>query len=167
MHFRLIEPADLSEIIDVRSSTRENPFSRESLRAHGITEETTAERLRTTHRGWVCEQASKIVGFAIGDGKTGELWVIAVLPEFEGQGVGSQLLALAEGWLWSKGHAEIWLWTSSDPKKRAYSFYSKRDWYVSETNGDISYMRKRRPNHSTEPTPPAGTSAAEHPPRQP
>lgn len=32
---------------------------------------------------------------------------------------------------------------------------------------DIYYYGDEEPNHSTEPTSPAGTSAAEHPPRQP
>jgi GNAT superfamily N-acetyltransferase len=118
MRLRPIEPQDLSEIIEVRSSTRENAFSRTALRELGITEKSTAELLCTTHRGWLCEESGKIVGFAIGDGKTGELWVIAVLPDFEAKGVGSRLLETTEAWLWSLGWTELWLWTSSDLKKR-------------------------------------------------
>lgn len=62
---RPIEPRDLSDVIAVRGATRENPFSREALRNLGITEESTAELLRTTHRGWLCEVDGRIVGFAI------------------------------------------------------------------------------------------------------
>src|SRR5579859_2045192 len=101
MKLRAIESRDLSEIIEVRGATRENPFSRDALRKIGVTEESLAEMLRTTHRGWLSEEEERIIGFAIGDGKTGELWVIAVLPEFEGRGVGSRLLAMVEEWLWS------------------------------------------------------------------
>src|SRR5688572_29968462 len=101
MRARPIESKDLKEIFDLRAATRENPLSREDLRRMGITEESTAEVLRTTHRGWLCDEAGRIVGFAIGDGKTGELSVIAVLPEFEGRGVGSRLLEDVEAWLWS------------------------------------------------------------------
>lgn len=151
MKLRLIESQDLAEIIDLRAATRENPFSREALRELGVTEESTAELLRTTHRGWLCEE-EKIVGFSIGDGKTGELWVVAVLPDFEGRGIGSQLTERAEEWLWSLGWQELWLWTSSDPQKRAFTFYSKRGWYVAETKGDILYMKKKRPNQISEPT---------------
>ena len=143
MKFRAIESNDLPAIFDVRASTRENPFSREALWEIGITEESTAELLRTTHRGWLCEAEKEIVGFAVGDGKTGELWVIAVLPEYEGKGIGSELLAKVEAWLHSLGWKEIWLWTSSDPKKRAFSFYSKRGWSVSERKAEIVHMKKQ------------------------
>ena len=146
MTFRLIQPEDLSEIIDVRASTRENPISRATLRDAGITEASTAELLRTTHRGWLCEVSGRIVGFAIGDGKTGELWVIAILPDFEGRGIGSRLMDAVEGWLWSRGWPELWLWTSADPKLRAFTFYAKRGWAVTETKDDVVYMKKPRPN---------------------
>ena len=146
MTLRSIEPQDLGESIDLRASTRENPISRTALRNLGITEESTVELLRTTHRGWLCEEAGRIVGFAIGDGKTGELWVVAVLPDFEGSGVGSQLTERVEEWLWSLGWQELWLWTSPDPTKRAFTFYSKRGWHVAETKDDILYMKKKRPN---------------------
>jgi GNAT superfamily N-acetyltransferase len=152
MKYRLIEERDLSAIIDVRAATRENPFSREELRNLGVTEETTAQMLRTTHQGWLCEDAGRIVGFSIGDGKTGECWVIAVLPEFEGRGIGSRLLALVEAWLWSRDWGAIWLWTSSDPQRRAYAFYLHRGWTITETKGKIIYMKKKKPNHDMKPT---------------
>ncbi len=147
MKFRLIESPDLSELIELRASTRENPLSREALRKLGITEESIAERLRATHRGWLCEEGNRITGFAIGDGKTGELWVIAVLSDFEGRGIGSRLIELVEGWLWSLGWQELWLWTSADPMKRAFAFYAKRGWHVTETKGDIVTMKKRSPTN--------------------
>jgi GNAT superfamily N-acetyltransferase len=144
MNFRPIELPDQAEIIAVRAATRENPLSREQLRELGMAEESTAELLGTTHRGWLCETENRIVGFAIGNGKTGELWVIAVLPDFEGAGIGSRLLESVEAWWWSQGWPEIWLWTSSDPQKRAFSFYLKRGWTVSKTKEDIVFMGKNR-----------------------
>ncbi len=144
MNIRGIESTDLPEIIEVRGLTRENPFSRDDLRKLGITEESVAEMLRITHRGWLCELDGKIVGFAMGDGKIGEFWVIAVLPEFEGRGIGSQLLAAIEGWLSSEGWSEFWLWTSSDKNRRAFGFYTRHGWIVSKTKADIVYMKKKR-----------------------
>jgi GNAT superfamily N-acetyltransferase len=151
MNFRPIEPPDLPELIELRASTRENALSREALRELGITEESTAGLLRTTHRGWLCEEAGRIVGFAIGDGRTGELWVIAVLPGFEGKGVGSQLLQPVEAWLWSLGWDELWLWTSPDRRKRAFAFYQRHGWQVSELKEDRLYMKKRKPGLSSGP----------------
>ena len=144
MKLRLIEPTDLSEVFDVRAATRENPFSREVLRDLGITEESTAALLRTTHRGWLSEEHGKITGFAIGDGHAGELWVMAVLPDYEGRGIGTRLLHRVEDWLWSLGWTELWLWTSSDQKKRAFSFYTKCGWTVSKIEGEILYMKKKK-----------------------
>jgi GNAT superfamily N-acetyltransferase len=144
MNFRLIEAKDLSELIDLRGATRENEISREGLRGIGITEESTTELLRTTHRGWLCEAEGKIVGFSIGDGKTGELWVIAVLPAFERKGIGSQLLVLVEDWRWSLDWKELWLWTNPDPKMRAFAFYLHRGWSASETKDGQLYMKKRK-----------------------
>eukprot|EP01031_Cornospumella_fuschlensis_P052724 gene52724-64425_t len=143
MTLRLIEPEDLPELITIRASTRENAISREALREMGITEESTTERLRTTHRGWLCEDGARAVGFAIGDGATGELWVIAVLPEFEGKGVGSRLLEAVEGWLGSLGWQELWLWTSADSETRALAFYLRRGWTVSEIREDVVVMKKK------------------------
>jgi len=146
MKFRQVEPNDLPSLFAIRAATQENPLSREALRELGITEESTAVLLRTTHRGWLSEEDGKITGFAIGDGKTGELWVIAVLPEFAGRGIGSHLLRLAEDWLWSLGWKELWLWTSAEQTKRAFSFYTKHGWTVAKIEGDVLYMKKGRPD---------------------
>jgi ribosomal protein S18 acetylase RimI-like enzyme len=145
MSIRAIEAQDLSELIDLRASTRENPFSRDALRQLGITEESTAALLRITHRGWLWQAGARIAGFAIGDGSNGEITVIAVRPEFEGQGIGSRLLAAVEAWLGSLGWAELWLWTSADAKTRAYGFYGRQGWTVADVKGEIAYFKKRMP----------------------
>jgi GNAT superfamily N-acetyltransferase len=157
--FRLIEEGDLPGLFDLRAVTRENPFSREALRELGITEASTAEKLRTTHRGWLAEVGGRKAGFAIGDGSTGELTVIAVAPGFEGNGIGSRLLKTVEAWLASKGREELWLWTSSDPKARAYSFYLRRGWIVSEARADIVYMRKKMKTSPAMPSSPPDPEA--------
>ncbi len=147
MNYRLIEEKDIDALIDVRAATRENSISREELRRIDVSAESISALLRTTHRGWLCEDVGRIAGFAIGDGKTGEMWVIAILPDYEGKGIGARLLTAVEEWLWSKGWDEIWLWTSSDPQKRAYGFYIRQGWFVAETKEDVIYLRKRKPNH--------------------
>jgi len=146
MTFREINQQDISTLFAIRAATRENPLSRSELQALGITEDSVATMLYTTHRGWLCEAEGKVVGFAMGDGKTGELWVIAVLPAFEGQGIGSRLLEHVEAWLWSLGWPELWLWTSSAPTKRAFTFYLHHGWTISEIKGNLLSMKKTRPN---------------------
>jgi GNAT superfamily N-acetyltransferase len=142
MIFREIEPRDISAIFDVRTATRENTFSRNDLYSLGITEESVKKMLSLTHCGWLCEEADKIIGFSIADGSSGELWVIAVLPDFEGQGIGSRLLSIAEKWLSAQGWPEFWLWTSTDTSLRAYQLYRRHGWRDSEVRGDQLYMKK-------------------------
>jgi GNAT superfamily N-acetyltransferase len=153
MAIRPIEVRDIPELFDIRASTRENAFSREALREMGITEESVASALGSTHCGWLSESEGKKIGFAIGDGSTGEISVIAVLPQFEGQGTGARLLEAVESWLYSLKWPELWLWTSSNPATRAFSFYTKRGWVITEAKRDIVYMKKTAPNQSKDPTP--------------
>jgi GNAT superfamily N-acetyltransferase len=64
----------------------------------------------------------------MGDSTNAELTVIAVLPDYEGRGIGKRLLSEVENWLFSLGHKELWLVTTPDPDLRAYNFYVKRGW---------------------------------------
>ena len=128
MRFHEIAAADLPRLFAIRTAARENPISREGLDAAGITEQTVAVMLATTHRGWLCEIQGQPVGFAIGNGSNGELWVIAVLPEHEGKGIGRALMELTQDWLWSKGWPELWLVTGFDRKARAANLYQKMGW---------------------------------------
>ena len=59
----------------------------------------------------------------MGNKETGEMWVIAVLREYEGRGIGRQLLRLVEEWLYSQGWKEVWLTTDPDENFRAVGFY--------------------------------------------
>lgn len=77
-------------LFDVRVATHENRLTRDELTALGITEATVKLRLSGSYKGWLCEVENKVVGFAMGDRATSEMWVIAVLPEYIGQGIGSQ-----------------------------------------------------------------------------
>lgn len=125
---REIRHADIGRCFDIRTRTRENAVSREGLKLAGITEGSVVALLATTHRGWVGERGGDVVGFSIGDGSNGELWVVAVLPEHEGRGIGTQLVGSAQRWLHALGWAEIWLSTSPDVSTRAYALYRRLGW---------------------------------------
>ena len=89
--------------------------------------------------GWVCSCDARIVGFCIGRADVGEVLVLAVLPEFEGRGIGKALLSLAVDWLRSVNPERIWLAASPDPGTRAYGFYRSRGWRPvgeRDANGD-------------------------------
>jgi hypothetical protein len=73
MIFRQIEPKDISELLKVRVSTRENTMTMEALADMGITPKSTIEALSVNVAGWLCEVSGNIVGFSMGDKNTGEL----------------------------------------------------------------------------------------------
>lgn len=138
--FRDLREQDIEKIFDVRGATRENAISRERLAAMGITPASVAGNLaaRAT-RGWVCSSGSRIVGFCIGESATGEVLVLAVLPQFEGRGIGKTLLSLAVDWLRSFKPTRIWLGASSDPGTRSHGFYRALGWRPvgeKDTHGD-------------------------------
>ncbi|HWB53695.1 MAG TPA: GNAT family N-acetyltransferase [Tepidisphaeraceae bacterium] len=125
---RLMQPADVPHCIWLRTQTTENHWSLQGLHKVGINEESVIQRLATTHRGWVREQGGQIVGFSMADRSNGELWVVAVLPNYEGQGIGTQLVKSAQQWLHESGWPEIWLWTSPNKSTRAYALYRRLGW---------------------------------------
>lgn len=139
---RAMRPEDLGEVFEVRARTWHNPNGAAELTRFGITPASVTAMLTTSHQGWVAEDAERIVGFAMGNKQTGEMWVIAVLPEFEGRGLGRSLLTHVEQWLAAEGWREIWLTTDPDERYRAVGFYRRlgwRDWKME--NGD-RFMKK-------------------------
>jgi len=146
MDIRQITDADVAGLFPVRVATRENALSLEELAGFGITEESVRGMLEAdSHRGWLWEEAGRIVGFAMGNRENGEMWVIALLPAFEGRGIGAQLITRVEDWLWSEGWSEIWLTTDIDPALRAYGFYRKQGWVDHEIRDGLRYMKKLNP----------------------
>lgn len=143
MNFRVIKPDDMGTIFDVRIRTWHNPNGAEELTRMGITPESVCELMQTSHRGWLAEQNNRVVGFSMGNKTTGEMWIIAVLPEYENQGVGKRLLQLVEDWLIAEGCTELWLTTDTDETMRCVGFYRHmgwKDWKIAD--GD-RYMKKR------------------------
>ena len=99
MKIRGIEIEDLPSIFEVRIATWHNPNGAEELTQFGITIESVTKMLEDgSHQGWLCEEDGRIVGFTMGDRTKGEMWVIAVLKEYEGRGIGRALMNEVEAW---------------------------------------------------------------------
>lgn len=146
MQFREIKEKDIPELFTIRTKTRENTLSMDELAQHGITPSSIKEAISKDIKGWLCEIDAKIVGFVMGNKITGEMLVIALLPDYEGLGIGKQLLSIVENWLFSQGHKELWLTTSPNPKIRSNGFYKKLGWFATGVmKGNDELFRKYKP----------------------
>ena len=142
MIIRDIELSDVPALFAVRVATDENRLTRDELTRQGITEVSVRERLLRTLHGWLVEEDGRVVGFSMGDRATGELWVIAVLPDYIQRGIGSELMRRVEAWLAENGCRNLWLTTDLDTRLRAYSFYRHRGWEDWKEEGGMRYLRK-------------------------
>ncbi len=127
--YRLAVPGDAHECLVLRGKTRQNPASEELLRSIGITPESWAENIRSgALPGHVCLVDEDIVGFCFGMRETGEIQVLAVLPDFENLGIGRELLNRTSKELAKLGHTRLFLGCSPDPESRSYGFYRHLGW---------------------------------------
>ena len=142
MTYREIQPDDMDAIFDVRVRTWHNPNGAAEMAQMGITHESVIALMQSSHRGWLAEENGEAVGFAMGDKTSGEMWVIAVLKEFEGRGVGRELLGRVENWLFAEGCDPLWLTTDVDENLRAVGFYRHLGWEDWKFEDGDRFMRK-------------------------
>lgn len=140
---RQATPEDIAGISIVRASVRENLQTPEQLMAMGITPASVAASLTAECRGWVAEHSGRIVAFPIADGEASSIFALFVLPEYEGRGLGGQLLAAAVRWLWDQ-HTDL-IWLTTGPGTRAARFYERAGWRHTATDakGELCFELRR------------------------
>jgi ribosomal protein S18 acetylase RimI-like enzyme len=148
MIFREIGSKDIQDLFEIRLSTEENQVTFEYLAGIGITPKSIADGLAGPLKGWLCEVSEEVVGFSLGNKETGEMMVVAVLPEYENMGIGKKLMELIQDWFWSCGHDEIWLLATADPELRASGFYKKLGWEKAGTSDDGHQILRLHRNKS-------------------
>ena len=127
--YRKAAPNDIAACIELRGRTRENAIPAERLRAMGITLESwTADVADGSLAGYVCMAGSTLAGYCFGARDTGEIVVLALLPQFESRGIGRALLELMVRDLEALGFERLFLGCSSDPATRSYGFYRHLGW---------------------------------------
>lgn len=135
MQFREALITDIPQMSAVRMAVKENALSNPQL----VTEQDYVDYLSQRGKGWVCEVDGKLVGFAIADLVKHNVWALFILPEYEGQGIGRELLIALLDWYYNETHETIWL--STAPDTRAASFY--RSFGFKETdkmpNGELKF----------------------------
>lgn len=127
--FRDARLADVEDLFSIRARTRENAITKEQLASIGITAQSLAEGMNSGRvAGRVCSEGSNVVAFCLGDTATGEVLVLAVLPEYERMGIGRRLLSCVVDRLRAAGCQTLWLAASANPHVRAYGFYRSLGW---------------------------------------
>jgi GNAT superfamily N-acetyltransferase len=122
MLFREATQNDIQQMQVIRHSVKENRLSDPAL----VTDEDCREYITEKGKGWVCEIKGSIVGFAIIDVKSKNIWALFLHPDHEGKGIGSQLQSLMLNWYFKYYTDTIWL--STAPGTRAEGFYKHHGW---------------------------------------
>lgn len=135
--YRPARAEDVAACIDIRGKTRENAFSAEDLAAVGVTRASWAAAIDDgSLPGYVATSDGKIAGYCFGDRQAGEIVVLALLPDYEGQGVGKTLLNLVVRDLTALGFERLTLGCARDPAVRSYGFYRHLGWRSTGTFDD-------------------------------
>lgn len=129
MTFREATIADVAQIQRVRHSVKENVLSDPSL----VPDADVIDYITRRGKGWVAEDAARIVGFAIADVQGSNVWALFLEPEQEGKGIGRQLHQLMLDWYFSQTGQSLWL--STAPQSRAEGFYRKAGWAETGIHG--------------------------------
>lgn len=129
LHFAPALPSDAAECVRIRGLTRENAVPAERLQKLGITVESWASEIESgALPGFVCRADDALVGYCFGARDTGEIVVLALLPDFENRGLGRRLLELVVELLRARGHHRLFLGCSPDPRSRSHGFYRHLGW---------------------------------------
>lgn len=123
---------DAAVLMEIRRAVRENAISEARLATLGITEESIADMLESSHAGFCAEVDGQVMGFSMADLEKGWIFALFVHPKFEGRGAGRALLAAAVGSLREAGHRRACL--STDPGTRAFRIYAEAGWRYTGTS---------------------------------
>ncbi|HUC80899.1 MAG TPA: GNAT family N-acetyltransferase [Flavisolibacter sp.] len=129
MQYREATIDDIPQLQTVRNAVKENALSDPSL----VKDADYIPYLQKRGKGWICEADSKIVGFAIADVQSANIWALFLLPAYEGKGIGRKLHGLMLDWYFSQTDKTVWL--STAPHSRAERFYRKAGWQEAGTYG--------------------------------
>ncbi len=113
---------DIPQIQLVRNAVKENTLSDPALVPDSAVEDYILQR----GRGWVWEEADRILGFSIISVADQNVWALFVEPGQDKKGIGRALHDTMIDWYFTQTDQTIWLSTSAGT--RAEGFYRKAGW---------------------------------------
>lgn len=121
MEIRRARASDIAAMARIRAAVRENRLSDPSS-------VTLADYDWFVGAGriWLAEAHGTVAGFAAGDPRDGTIWALFVDPDYEGQGLGAELLAKVCKDLRADGYQVLRL--STDPETKAARLYARLGW---------------------------------------
>ncbi len=114
---------DIAGMHRVRLAVQENRLTSSAIR-----EEHYVPEIEVSGRGWVVTESNHVVGFAVGNRETENIWALFVDPAHERKGYGRRLHDIMVEWLFAQGVQRLWL--STDPGTRAQHFYEAAGWRI-------------------------------------
>lgn len=139
IHYREATVVDIPVMAAIRLEVVENALTDPTRVTRGMYH----DYLTTGGKGWICEVNRTAVGFSIASLADHTIWALFVHPDYEGRGIGKELLSLAVDWLFEQGADVISL--TSDPNTRADRLYQAAGWERGEhiANGEVRYRLTR------------------------
>jgi GNAT superfamily N-acetyltransferase len=137
--------SDIPALFQIRTAVRENHMTLAELAAADVTADSVSTMLGGKHAAaWIGFDGETPLGFSMARADVGDVFALFVLPEAEGLGLGTKLLAEAECWLAFRDVTNAWLLTGGEPGLRAPGFYLKRGWVCErrEADGQIRFTKQ-------------------------
>lgn len=137
--YRIATREDIPVIMEIRFAVKENVLTN----PNAVTPAMCIDYLDKLGHGWVAEIDQQVVGFSYAASEDNSIWALFVLPQFEGHGVGKNLLTLATDWLFQRGADQVTLGTQ--PDTRADRFYALQGWVRGEMKSEteVAYVLNR------------------------
>lgn len=114
--------SDIPQIQIVRNAVKENTLSDPGL----VPDQDVEDYINRRGRGWVWEEAGRIVGFSIVSVIDQNVWALFVEPGQDKKGIGRALHDVMMDWYFQQTDQPVWL--STTPGTRAEGFYRKAGW---------------------------------------
>jgi ribosomal protein S18 acetylase RimI-like enzyme len=83
--------------------------------------------------GHVCTDNDAVIGYCFGDRHSGEVVVLALLPDYEFKGIGRALLSRVGADFRQFGFKRLFLGCATDPATRSFGFYRHLGWRSTHT----------------------------------